>query len=87
MGADDKSRKGNAGSWRERIPDAQPTSRAKSARRKRQPPRPSYPGLPGKAPRPAVIPGPTRGTASPRDSSVWRALPAATESTPSRTPG
>ena len=69
MGADDKSRKGNASSWRERIPDAQPVSRAKSARRKRQPPRPSYPGLPGEEPRPAVIPGPTRRTAGPRDSS------------------
>ncbi|MBD9270979.1 MAG: hypothetical protein EGQ81_07830, partial [Akkermansia sp.] len=66
MGVDDKLRKGNAGSWRERIPDAQSASRARSPRRKRQSPRPAYPGLPGEEPRPAVIPGPTRRTAGPR---------------------
>lgn len=89
MGADDKSRKGNASSWRERIPDAQPVSRAKSARRKRQPPRPSYPGLPGEEPRPGRDSGPHPQNGRPARFilSVWRALPTATESTPFRTPG
>lgn len=75
MGADDKPRKRNTGSWRERIQDEQPPTR-----RKRQVPRPSYPGLPAKDPGPTVIPGPTRRTgharngASAHDSAPPRSL-------------
>lgn len=75
MGADDKSRKGNAGSWRERIPDDSQASRARTARKKREAPRPSYPALPGKDPLPAVIPGPTRRTGSSRGGSFSKDTP------------
>lgn len=62
MGLNDKSRKRNAGSWRERIQDDEAASRPQTERRKRPARRPSYPGLPQDDPRPAVIPGPTRRT-------------------------
>lgn len=66
MGLNDKSRKRNAGSWRERIQDDEAASRPLTERKKRTAPRPSYPGLPQEAPGPSVIPGPTRRTGNPR---------------------
>lgn len=69
MGLNDKSRKRNAGSWRERIQDDEAASRPQTERRKRPARRPSYPGLPQDDPRPAVIPGPTRRTGKARGSS------------------
>lgn len=69
MGLNDKSRKRNAGSWRERIQDDEAASRPQTERRKRSAPRPSYPGLPPDDPGPAVIPGPTRRTGKSRGGS------------------
>lgn len=69
MGLNDKSRKRNAGSWRERIQDDEAASRPQTERRKRPARRPSYPGLPQDDPRPAVIPGPTRRTGKARGGS------------------
>lgn len=69
MGLNDKSRKRNAGSWRERIQDDEAASRPQTERRKRPAPRPSYPGLPQENPGPAVIPGPTRRTGKARGGS------------------
>ena len=69
MGLNDKSRKRNAGSWRERIQDDEAASRPQMERRKRPAPRPSYPGLPQENPGPAVIPGPTRRTGKARGGS------------------
>lgn len=70
MGLNDKSRKRNAGSWRERIQDDEAASRPQTERRKRPAPRPSYPGLPQENPGPAVIPGPTRRTGKARGGST-----------------
>lgn len=70
MGLNDKSRKRNAGSWRERIQDDEAASRPQTERRKRPAPRPSYPGLPQENPGPAVIPGPTRRTGKSRGGST-----------------
>ena len=67
MGLNDKSRKRNAASWRERIQDGEMSSRSQTERKKRPLPRPSYPGLPQEAPDPAVIPGPTRRTGNSRN--------------------
>ena len=67
MGLNDKSRKRNAASWRERIQDGEISSRSQTERKKRPLPRPSYPGLPQEAPDPAVIPGPTRRTGNSRN--------------------
>lgn len=69
MGLNDKSRKRNAGSWRERIQDGEAASRPQTERKKRPAPRPSYPGLPQEDPGPAVIPGPTRRTRNSRSGS------------------
>ena len=69
MGLNDKSRKRNAGSWRERIQDGEAASRPQAERKKRPAPRPSYPGLPQEDPGPAVIPGPTRRTRNSRSGS------------------
>ena len=67
MGLNDKSRKRNAASWRERIQDGEMSSRSQTERKKRPLPRPSYPGLPQENSDPAVIPGPTRRTGNSRN--------------------
>ena len=84
MGLNDKSRKRNSGSWRERIQDDGEASRPQTERRKRQPPCPSYPGLPEENPRPAVIPGPTRRTESSRSNSSGYGTPPPRSRRPSR---
>lgn len=60
MGADDRPRTQHSDAWREKVPGDRPSSRPRTARKKRQPLRPAYPAEADMAPEPAVYPGPTR---------------------------